>query len=198
MVVPCRDISPLQDRRVYDPLLPSAAPWSPASGCRLPPGAEQANRPVRGSTIAPRQRSRGAAWWRGPGPALPRGPSQDGLKTDSTGDGLKTNTVDLRASRIPRQGRHPRSSVVPRHHRGRAHDVLACGPVRPERPGYRSVVIGRERCVAHPLRVDRSAGRHDGAIRPGYPPLGAYPAEGGTRQAGRATGAAASIALSAP
>jgi len=52
------------------------------------------------------------------------------------------------------------------------------------RPPYpiRSVVIGRERPVAHPLHpirgtswVDRPAGRHDGAIRPGYPAMGGIP-----------------------
>jgi len=46
-----------------------------------PHGAEQGSTPVGGSTTTPRQPSRGAAWWDGPGPALPRGPSLDGLKT---------------------------------------------------------------------------------------------------------------------
>jgi len=44
-------------------------------------GAEQGSTPVGGSAIPPRQRSREAAWWDGPGPALARGPSLDGLKT---------------------------------------------------------------------------------------------------------------------
>jgi len=47
-------------------------------------GAEQRSTPVGGSTTPFHQCSREAAWWDGPGPALPRGPSFDGLKTDST------------------------------------------------------------------------------------------------------------------
>jgi len=43
-------------------------------------GAMQRSAPAGGSTIPPRHRNRGAAWWYGPGPALPRGPSQDDLK----------------------------------------------------------------------------------------------------------------------
>ncbi len=35
-------------------------------------GAEQRSNPVADSTTPPHQRSRGAAWWDGPGPALPR------------------------------------------------------------------------------------------------------------------------------
>ena len=50
-------------------------------------GAEQGSRPVGGSTSPLRQRRREGIWWYGPGPAPPRGPSRDGLKTDSTGDG---------------------------------------------------------------------------------------------------------------
>ncbi len=49
-------------------------------------GPEQGSTPVGGSTTPLRQRSRGAASWDGPGPALSRGPSFDGLKTDSTAD----------------------------------------------------------------------------------------------------------------
>ncbi len=49
-------------------------------------GAEQGSTPVGGSTIPLHQRRRGVAWWDGPGPALPRGPSQDDLKVDSTVD----------------------------------------------------------------------------------------------------------------
>ena len=71
-------------------------------------------------------------------PAPLRPPGYDRRSIDRS-IGRQTNTVDLRESRIPRQGRHPRSSVVHRHHRGRAHDVLACGPVRPERPSYRTL-----------------------------------------------------------
>ncbi len=43
-------------------------------------GVVQRSAPAGGSTIPPRHRNRGAAWWYGPGPALPRGPSQDDLK----------------------------------------------------------------------------------------------------------------------
>jgi len=49
-------------------------------------GAGQGSTSVGGSTTPSRQHSRGAAWWDGPGPALPRGPSRDGLTTDSTVD----------------------------------------------------------------------------------------------------------------
>jgi len=56
-------------------------------------GAEQGSTPVGCSTSPLRQRRRERTWWYGPGPALPRGPSVDGLKTDSTGDGLKTNST---------------------------------------------------------------------------------------------------------
>ena len=61
-------------------------------------GAEQGSTPVGGSTSPLRQRSREGAWWDGPGPALPRGPSLDGLKTDSTVDDLK---VDSTVGRLP-------------------------------------------------------------------------------------------------
>jgi len=44
--------------------------------------------------------------------------------------------------------------------------VLACGPVRPERPGYRSVVIGRERPVPHPLYPIRGTSWVESARRP--------------------------------
>ncbi len=47
-------------------------------------GAEQGSTPVRRSTTPFRQHRRGAAWWYGPGPALPRGPSDDDLKVDAT------------------------------------------------------------------------------------------------------------------
>ncbi len=78
-------------------------------------GAEQGSTPVGGSTALLRQRSREAAWWDGPGPALSRGPSLDGLKTDSTGD----------RGRAARRGANPPSPTCPlinatrRSHRAR-------------------------------------------------------------------------------
>lgn len=47
-------------------------------------GAEQRSAPTGCSTIPPRHRRRRSARWYGPGPALPRGPSLDGLKTIPT------------------------------------------------------------------------------------------------------------------
>jgi len=47
-------------------------------------GAEQGSTPVGGSTTPAQQLGRGGARWYATGPALPRGPSLDGLKTDST------------------------------------------------------------------------------------------------------------------
>jgi len=49
-------------------------------------GAEQRSAPAGCSTIPPRHRNRGAAWWYGPGPALTRGPSQDDLKIVPTAE----------------------------------------------------------------------------------------------------------------
>jgi len=105
-------------------------------------GAGQRSTAAGGSTTPSRQCSLGAAWWYGPGPALPRGPSLDGLKTDSTGDGLKTNKVDVRESRIPRHGgtreQPPCTGIsVGARYPLTEPTVLACGPVRPGRPGYR-------------------------------------------------------------
>ena len=107
-----------------------------------------------------------------------------------------------------------RTSALHRHHRARLHspltppNVLACGPVPARTAGLPDVddaSVGRQdgagarggrpirrhrpRVAGSPsaCRRDRPAGRHYGAIRPGYPAIGA--------QAGRATGAAAYLTL---
>ena len=73
-----------QDQHPPATFLPDAPRWSPAPCPLSSQGVELRSTPVDGSTAPFRQRNRGAAWSNGPGSALPRGPSRDGLKTDST------------------------------------------------------------------------------------------------------------------
>ena len=95
MAMPYRRISPhgdlrtaAQDQRPPDTLLPCAALWLQTRGSGLPltSRAKHGIKPVGGSTMPYHSCSLGAAWWYGLGPALPRGPSLDGGKTDSTVD----------------------------------------------------------------------------------------------------------------
>jgi len=56
-------------------------------------GAEQGSTPVDCSTTPLQRRSREGAWWYGPGPALPRGPSHDDLKIVPTEVRTAVHTV---------------------------------------------------------------------------------------------------------
>jgi len=100
-------------------------------------GAEQESTPEGGSTTPPRQRSREAAWWDVPGPALPRGPSADGLKTDSTvslygrswprGEAVR-HTLTKRSPHEPRRGRGRGGSRPPVTTRNRERPGASSGP----------------------------------------------------------------------
>ncbi len=184
--VPCGGISSNGDPRTGHRTSVRLTHSSPAQRrCHLHPnpvshrGGEQGSPTTGGSTTPLRQGSRRAAWWDGPGPALPRGPSLDGLKT---------NTVDLREWRIPRQG----ASHAPPSCTGitweaeyslAQPEVLACGPVPARTAGLPDgddtrvgLPVGRTRSIAagspSACRRDRPAGRHHGFVRRGRPGYG--------------------------
>ena len=137
--VPCGGISSNGDPRTGHRTSVRLTHSSPAQRrCHLHPnpfshrGGEQGSPPTGGSTTPLRQGSRRAARWDGPGPALPRGPSRDGLKT---------NTVDLRGWRIPAKGRHTRLRLAPASHgRPNTHSHnRKCWPAGQSRPGYPAI-----------------------------------------------------------
>ena len=97
-------------------------------------GAEQRSTPVGCSTSPLRQRRREGAWWDGPGPALARGRSLDGLKTD---------TVDLRGG----QGDVRRGA--------RSSACLPCAPFGEVCPPWRGIQAGWHPRVG--LRTDPPA-----------------------------------------
>ncbi len=84
--------------------------FSPAQlGGRLHPrpvshqGVEQGRTPVGGSTTPPRQCSREAAWWDGPGPALSRGAIRSVVSTFTSSGWCSLNALPSPPLMLPRR-----------------------------------------------------------------------------------------------